>query len=165
MLDTLTANFFPQFRPDRRTYMTQWLERNAPYRHVGGRLIIRVAPDDTNAVIAPSAAYEGRFSVPRRSRLFAISGSSAEAAGFDLQVRAGETNQTLFGRRAFFANATGQIGADLPYSPLYFLPKPMLLTTKNEDAEASVVVQAWNRATANNSVQILLWIMAPENEQ
>lgn len=156
MLDTLTANFFPQFRqrrPGARTYMQQWLERNAIYRHVPGRLIIRVAPDDTNAAIAASGAFEGRFSVPHRSRLYAISGSSTEAAGFDLQIRAGDTQQTLFGRRAFYSNASG--------AP-YFLPKPMLLMSDGVNADAQIIVQAWNRAAALNTIQVLLWIVAPE---
>jgi hypothetical protein len=160
MLDTLTANFAPQFRHDPRTYMAQLLERMAPYRHVPGRLQIRVAPDDSNAVVAASAAFEGRLSVPSRSRLWAISGSSNEAAGFDLQLRDGETMATLFGRRAFFANATGQASATDPQSRLFFLPKPMLFMA--DQGVSEVLVQCWNRASAQNSIQVLLWFISPE---
>lgn len=163
MLDTLTANFAPQFRADPQTYMAQLLERTAIYRHVPSDLEIRVAPDDSNAVIAASAAFEGKMAVPSGSRLWAISGSSSEAAGFDLQVRGGPEQQALFGRRAFYANGTGQ-NSNTPSSPLFLLPKPMLLLADAADAAAQVIVQAWNRANAVNSIQILLWLMIPRDD-
>lgn len=164
MLDTLTGNFAPQFPPYPNTYMAQLLERLTPYRHVPARIVLRVAPDDSNAVIAASGTYEGRFSIPRRSRFYAISGSSSHASGFDLQVRAGDTHQPLFARRAFYKNATGQSAATDPQCALAFLPKPMLMMADSDQQDAQIIVQIWNRATAVNSVQVVLWFMAPPLE-
>jgi hypothetical protein len=164
MLDTLTENFAPQFRGDPQLYMSRLLQRNAIYRHVPADLEIRVAPDDSNAVVAASAAFEGKYAVPNRARLWAVSGSSSLAAGFDLQIRGGPgPGPVLFGRRCFYENATGQ-GGGTPSSPLFILPKPMLLLAATDEAAAQVVVQAWNRADANNSIQVLLWLMIPKSE-
>lgn len=162
MLDTLTANFAPQF-PQGNNYMAALLEQLTPYRHVPARLVLRVAPDDPNAVIAPAGTYEGRFNIPRRSRLWAMSGSSAQAAGFDVQLRSGDTHQPLFSRRTFFRNATGQPAAppQAPASPLFFLPKPLLMWSDSDQQDAQVIVQLWNRAAVLNSVQMVLWFMAP----
>lgn len=155
MLDTLTERFAPQYRNDPHTYMGLLLDRMTPYRAVPGKLLVRVAPDDSNAQIAPNGTWEGRFAVPRQSRLWGITGSSSEAAGFDIQLRSGDTFQPLLGRRVAFDNLCGGNGKPV------FLPKPMLMMIDGDQQAAHLIVQIWNKAAALNSIQVVFWFRAP----
>src|SRR4051794_7587233 len=120
MLDTLNARFAPQFRPNQRYYTTRLLDSMRAHREADGyQLQMRVVPDDSNISLAASATFEGRVIIPSTSRLWAMSGSSVEVEGFDLQLRDSATQQSLFGRRVFYQNATGQATGSDPVSGLF----------------------------------------------
>ena len=175
MLDTLRPKtLFPQFSPDPRRYLARVLYQLRHLRAADGyRLELRTMPSHENIAVAASATYEQRVAMPDRSYLFAISGSSSAAAGFDLQIRDTTNQAELCGRQTFHPNVTGQISPlfdPVPF-PLFFVPRPMLFRepseaerslsgTANEHGEA--LVQIWNRAAAVNTIQVVLWFAVPE---
>lgn len=161
-LDTLTPNQFPQFGNDPRQYLTHVLAAMSPHRVADGlKLQLRCVPPHGNIDIAAAATFEGRAAVPTGSYLYALSGSSSQAAGFDLQIRDTGTQAELFGRKCFYKNCTGQGQAsDTPASPLHYLAKPLLLLEPGE-----LLVQIWNRAAAVNTIQVVLWFATPETEE
>jgi hypothetical protein len=156
LLDTLTAQFAGQFRHS--PHMQNVMMALAPLiTSTAPRLILRSVPDDSNISVAANGTYEGRVTVPASTRLYALSGSSAQAAGFDLQLRPVGTTTPYFGRRTRYEQATGQAtAAGTPQNKQWFFPRPLLLP-----APAELLVQIWNRAAVANSIQLVLWFAAP----
>lgn len=154
MLDTLNQNFGVQWRPDPRYYMTRLFAGMYPHRIADGtRLALYAVPDENNVAIAANGTYEGTVILPPGSHLYAIAATQSTADGFDLQIRNAATQATLFGRRIFYANASGLVvpGA-APASPLFFLPRPLLILDPGQ-----IVVQIWNKSAAVNTVQVVLF--------
>ena len=154
MLNTLNR---PQYR---RGWTGRTLAAMAPYRQATGyRLTLRTVPDHSNVALAANASFEGRVQVPQNSYLWAITASSSAAAGFDMQIRDANSGAELCGRRMYYQNLSGQpASADRPQSKQFVLPKPMIVMDQ-------IVVQLWNRAAAANTVQVVLWIAAKEEQQ
>jgi hypothetical protein len=168
MLDTLNSHFAPQFREDPpRYYHARVFAGMEAHRLADGyRLELRTIPDAANISIAAAGTYENRIAVPNASRLWAISATSALALGFDLQLRNPKIAQPLFDRRAFYANASGQVlPGDMPTSRLFILPRPLLVFDTQDGApQAQLLVQIWNRAAVANSIQVVLWFQSPSEE-
>jgi len=123
-------------------------------------LILRTVPDDSNVSVAALGTYEGRVTLPANTRLFALSGTSAEAAGFDLQLRQTANGAAYFGKRTFFSNATGSAAGSTPQNPQHFLARPLLIV-----APGDLLIQIWNRAAVPNAIQLVLWFAGPEDAQ
>jgi hypothetical protein len=129
---------------------------------------VAAVPEATAASVAALSTYEPRISVPAGSLLWAISGVSAEAAGFTVQVTDQATRKPLFSQPAAIGNASGGAGiawtdcygvAQAATSPLHVLPQPMLVL-----APGIVAVQIVNLANVANTLQLCLHFSIPTGQ-
>ena len=127
--------------------------------------LVTVVPDSTGAAVPAKATYEDRVTVPAGSVLWAISGTSAEASGFTVQITDAGTRKPLFSQPPFFSNATGQGSVSIPdcsgalqtvAQPLFVLPKPLVILPPG-----LVALQINNLAAAVNVLQLCLFFAAP----
>jgi hypothetical protein len=115
-------------------------------------------PDHPAISVAPLAPFEGKVWMRTPAWLWAVSGSSQRAAGFDFQIRDGGTQQELFSRRLYYSLVTGQgQTAEGAQSIQAVLPKPLLILQPG-----LVIVQLFNLSDQANEIQLVLWCVIPE---
>jgi hypothetical protein len=156
----------PRFHQFRNPYHSRARQSSEPLlRALSYRPRVQVVPDRQGASIAIKGSYEGRVSVPVGSALWAISATSAQAAGFKLNLLdAG--GAPLASEAAFFSMiASGPTTTQLKDSagtlktitnPLFVLPKYRILTEPG-----LIRAQIQNLASVTNSVQVALHFALP----
>lgn len=149
---------YPQWRPRELSYHRAALETT---RALGLRRLrpeLHAVPPEGAGSLQPLAAAEFKLALRPVSYLVALSGSSAQAAGFEVQIRS-PAGQNLCSHRITHANLTGGSGATQgARNPLFVLPKPLAI-----DEPGILVVQLVNLASAANQVQLVLHVAAPEH--
>jgi hypothetical protein len=159
-LDNLNPAQFPQFNPGPGRYHTYALAAAYALRMASGfRPALYAVPDTSNAEVAGSSPFEGRISVPPSSYLWAIAATSSETDGFDLQLRDNRNKREMFGKRTFYQNTSGQGSSAGIAHPLFMLPRPRLVLAPGE-----LTVQIFNRSASQNTVQVVLYFVQPEDD-
>lgn len=124
-----------------------------------------VIPDSQAAVIAVNGIWDHRINAPAGSWLYAMAATSAQAAGFTVQITDLTTKENLLSSPAQYQNLTGQssvtltdaAGQPFPFgTPWRLLPAPRPLT-------GPLNVQIQNLDTLKtNRVQLVLFILSPD---
>jgi hypothetical protein len=148
---------YSQWRPRRLGYHTPALEA---LRALGQRRLrpeLHAVPPAGAGAVGAYAALEARLSLRPVSYVVALAGTSSQAAGFEAQIRQGQ--RLLCSRRIRAENLTGGSGAspEGASSPLFLLPKPLAVIEPG-----LLTVQIVNLAAADNTVQLVLFVAAPE---
>lgn len=90
--------------------------------------------------------------------LIGFTGSSDQAAGFSLQIRAAASGELLCSEAIKDVNLTGGTGASQGvYNILHILPRPWIAVQP-----AELIVELLNLATAAATIQLVLWMAEPE---
>jgi hypothetical protein len=128
----------------------------------GFQPLVMQVPDISNAQVIARGTFDGRLTVLPGTRLWAVSGSSAEAAGAKVQVTDLGTKQALWPVPVDIRNCTGGTGATAEgmENRQWFLPRPMVF-----DRPGLIGVKIFNLATAANAIEILLWLQEPKWER
>ncbi len=159
MHDSLNPQLYPQFRDS--AYHLQALEALRTLREAAGYSpSLHLVPDASNTAVVPRGRFELRISLPVQSYVWALAAYSEQAAGFRIQIVDLGTGQKWFSQPIPNAMAGGE--ATTPEgisSPLYVLPKPMLVI---EPALLSVQIE--NLADVLNTVQVVLFVVEPEDQ-
>ena len=129
-----------------------------------------VIPTSPNVVVGARAIYDQRITLPAGSWLYAISGSSQQAEGFNVQITDFGSASTLFAAPINIQNLTGgnapagivdASGAAVTAAwPLHLLnlPRPI--------PEPGIVnAQITNMSANTNRVQLVLWFLCPVPNQ
>jgi hypothetical protein len=132
----------------------------APIRLADGlQLEAHCVPNESGIDIAATSPYEGKIKLYPPSWVCGLSGSSSQAAGFDAQIRDLGTGQDWFSSRVKIANLAGlDISAGRAANRLWRLPAPRVVVEPG-----LLVVQILNLAAVQNTIQLVLWIVAPED--
>lgn len=147
-----------QYRPWPGRYYTRAL---AAARAIGEDYEPELHPIPRDgAAIAASSPHEAKVVLPPGSYLVGLSGSSSEAAGFDVQIRLAGSQQQLCSQRAAHPNLAGGAlpTAEGAYNQVFILPKPLVITSPGE-----LIVQLWNKATTANTIQLVLFVAVPRH--
>lgn len=117
-----------------------------------------VLPEDGQA-LGPGVLYEARIQLAPGSYLVGFTGSSSQAAGFQVQVRQGSNE--LASSLINHANITGGASASPQglYNPQFLLPKAAIITPPGV-----LSVQLWNLATVSNTIQLVVFVAVPKGE-
>lgn len=164
MIDRIDPRRYHHFRSQ---YHIKALNALEPLRKaVGYEPRNEVIPDRQHVALAKAATWDHRVTVPPGSWLWALSGSSQQAAGFSVQITDFATRSNLFSGAVQYQNLTGQGSvsvldaagqAQTISTPLHILPTPRPIIEP-----AVLNVQLSNLDTANaNEVQLVLWILEP----
>ena len=115
-------------------------------------------PDEPNQTLPARGLIEIKLSLPVGSWVWAFSASSTETAGFECQVIDLRENAPFWGSPANWENVSGQGTTAGITAPLFVLPAPRLVI---EPAILSVKLR--NLAAAANTVQLVAFVMEPED--
>lgn len=104
--------------------------------------------------------FTEKVRLPHGSYLIAFTGSSDQAAGFDVQVRAVSTAEQLFSDGTKHANLTGGTESTSGvYNILHILPRPWVIVRP-----AELIIELFNLATTTATIQLVLWVAQPRPE-
>lgn len=118
------------------------------------RLAWYAAPQRSAQTIAPRATLETAVQLPPGSIVWGISGSSSQAAGFQLQLVEARTREQFFSTNQEFRNCTGQPGQ--PGFPVHRLPQFHQVLSPG-----LVNVQIVNQAASAAEIEVVLWVAQP----
>lgn len=115
-------------------------------------------PGEAAEQMPAGATVEIRLSVPVGTYLLGVSGSSSQAAGFELQITDTRHNAPLWSAPANWKNATSQTtGPGNAEFPLVWLESPRLVIEPG-----LLDVRIRNLATVTNTIQVILFTAEPE---
>jgi hypothetical protein len=115
-----------------------------------------VLPGPGQSTLAARDTFEARVTVLPGTYLYAVAGSSAQAAGFRVEVIDLGTQTPLFSGPVNIANIAGAT-AGTPQTQLWRPPKPRVIL-----APGLLTVRLLNLATVPNDVQVALFIAEPK---
>jgi hypothetical protein len=123
------------------------------------QLEAHAVPHESGVDVAASSPYEGKVKLYAPSWLVALSASASQADGFEVQIRDAGTGQDLFSSRIRHDNLSAvSLAPGRTASQPWRLPVPRVVVEPG-----LLVVQILNRATVQNTIQLVLWVVAPEN--
>jgi len=107
--------------------------------------------------LSAGVPFQEKVRVPHGSYLIGFTGSSNQAAGFQLQLRAVASGEELCSEQIKHANLTGGTGASRgAYNILHVLPRPWIIVQP-----AELIVELFNLATSAATLQLVLWVAQP----
>lgn len=95
--------------------------------------------------------WQGRASLGERAYILGLSGSSAQAAGFMLQIKDLGTGRPLFAKPLNWQNITAQ-GGGTPNNQVHYFPAPHLVKPPG-----LVEIQITNLAAVANDIEVVLF--------
>jgi hypothetical protein len=127
----------------------------------------QVIPDQQHTALASLATWDHQVTVSRGSWLWGISGSSGEAEGYRIQITDLSTRENLFSDAVLWKNIAPQSANDptvknaagAPFTlsnRVAYLPIPRPVELLN--------VQLTNLSANPNTVQLVLWILSPPDD-
>ncbi|HBY64725.1 MAG TPA: hypothetical protein DEH78_33305 [Solibacterales bacterium] len=150
----MNTRLFQQFRqPYFRTPLAALrpLENAANYDQV-----VRFVPDESNVSVPARTTFEGRISVQPESMLCAIAATSAQAAGFKLQIQDLGTKEFFWSQPVRWDNASGQGNTLGLAHPMFVFPRPRMIIEPG-----MLSVQVINLADIANDIQLALFFAEP----
>lgn len=169
-LDRIDPERYTQWRTPAGSQLLLGLE--ALRQAEGYEQYLEVAPDTQHVGIAPGATWDHRLPVRPGSWLFGLSGSTANATGFTLQVTDLGTRSNLFSgsikSKALFGASTVQVRdctntARNIFCPLHLLGVPRPILPASADGSGVLNIQVTNLDASNTqNVQIVIWLYRPK---
>lgn len=147
----------PQFRNSLyHQFVFEQLWRN--YAQAAGfEPIDLICPNpETNNILPSLGSIEIRVSVLPMTYIWAISGSSSHASGFTFNILDLGTRDVFFSQAVNLASVSQAAAIEGITYPLFHLPQPRMVL---EPGQLSVTIN--NLATANNTVQLVLFAVEP----
>lgn len=136
-----------------------WLAAAGVRLAAGYELEAYCVPNESAVDIAANSPFEAKVKLYPPSWLCGLTASSSQAAGFEVQIRNYGTNQEFFSSRIVHSNLGGQdLAPGRVANRMLLLPLPRVVVEPG-----LLIVQILNRAAVQNTVQLVLWIVAPEN--
>jgi hypothetical protein len=115
-------------------------------------------PDQSASQMPAGATVEIRLSVPVGTYLLGLTGSSSDAAGFEVQITDARHGAPLWSAPVDWRNATSQAaGPGNAEFPMMMLDAPRLVI---EPGLLNIRIR--NLATTSNSVQLILFCAEPQ---
>jgi len=153
----LHARKFPQFR--QQLYNAAAIEAAAAVLPPG--LVPRVYPvPRQGGTLGAGVPFTEKVRLRHGSYLLGFTGSSDQAAGFDVQVRSVASGEQLCPQRLKHPNLTGGSGSSQgAYNILHVMPRPWIVVRP-----AELIVELFNLATAAATIQLVLYIAEPRPE-
>lgn len=150
---------YPSFPPWQNPYHQRAWEAGAAVRLADGyQLEAHCIPNESSVDVAATSPYEGKVKLYPPSWVCGFTASSSQTAGFEVQLRDAGTGQELFSGRILHSNLGGQnLSPGRVADRMWRLPIPRVVVEPG-----LLVVQILNRAAVQNTIQLVLWVVAPE---
>jgi hypothetical protein len=166
MIDRAEPGRYQQFRTP---YGRRMLSAHEPLRKARGYTPAnQVIPDQQHTALASLATWDHQVTVPRGSWLWGISGNSGQSEGYRVQITDLATRENLFSDATAVNNVAPQsagnpsikdaagnavtVSSTIAHFPI---PRPVELLN----------VQLTNLSANPNTVQLVLWILAPPTDR
>ncbi len=155
--DSLSPELFPQFRElPHRFYSIVAAGAQVLRAAERGEPLLLVMPEPTSASLPAGAIYEARVGFHPESYILGFSGTSQQAAGFEVRIQDRRDDALFWTRAIRHANLTGGSSGP-PYNSVFYLPKPRLIL---EPGLLNVRLRNLDLVNAN-TVQFVIHVVQP----